>query len=67
MGYESPLNPSYEATTEMYNKVSTTLLEKLGRSGHKCCNVTFATHNLDSVKFIINRFVNQISFTAYAF
>ncbi|KAK2152477.1 hypothetical protein LSH36_327g01008 [Paralvinella palmiformis] len=60
MGYRAPTNPSYEATTRMYEKVSTTILRAIAGNHSGNCHVTFATHNMDSVIYVINRLVSEL-------
>merc|ERR1719431_2443608 len=53
-GYTDPVNPTYDATTDMYHRTARLLLEKVQSEGSKKTQVTFATHNIDTVKTLIN-------------
>jgi len=53
--YPDPINPTYEATTQMYQDVTTELLTRIRHSRPGSINVIFATHNEDSVKFVIQK------------
>ena len=44
-GYEDPVNDSYEATGEMYNRVVDMLMTHIARVGQDKCNIVCATHN----------------------
>ena len=44
-GYEDPVNDTYEATGEMYNKVVDKMLTHIARVGGEKCNIVCATHN----------------------
>ncbi|XP_072048032.1 hydroxyproline dehydrogenase-like [Amphiura filiformis] len=46
---EDPINPSWEATNDMYDKVTNYLLEYLHEHGASKCNVIIASHNEESV------------------
>lgn len=60
LGYEDPVNPSYEATTAMYEK---TLLECLKRikdlkskTDERRIAAMVASHNEDTVRFAIQKY-----------
>ena len=44
MGYEDPVNATYDATTEMYERVASHLLESVDALTPRSIHVTFATH-----------------------
>ena len=48
-GYPDPTNPSYEATSVMYDGVVEFMLEQVAQSAGKKCNVIFGSHNESSV------------------
>lgn len=47
--YPDPTNPSYEATSDVYDRAIEYLLEEVVRSGGRRCNVIVASHNEKSV------------------
>ncbi|XP_053325697.1 proline dehydrogenase 1, mitochondrial [Spea bombifrons] len=53
VGYEDPINPTYERTNEMYHKCLDYVLEEI-RNNRKA-NVMVASHNEDTVKFTLKR------------
>ncbi|XP_063272501.1 proline dehydrogenase 1, mitochondrial isoform X1 [Prinia subflava] len=53
MGYEDPINPTYEKTNEMYHRCLDYVLEEITRS--QKANVMVASHNEDTVKFTLRR------------
>ncbi|XP_044131340.1 proline dehydrogenase 1, mitochondrial-like [Bufo gargarizans] len=53
VGYESPINPTYEKTNEMYHRCLDYVLEEI-RHNRKA-NVMVASHNEDTVKFTLKR------------
>ncbi len=56
LGYPDPVNPTYDATTEMYYKVAELLLGRVAEdeAGGRV-QVLFATHNEDTCKHIVKR------------
>jgi len=52
-GYPDPINDSYEATSEMYEKSARLILNKIQQSSPGRVQVTFATHNEATVLNII--------------
>ncbi|ETE58598.1 hypothetical protein L345_15680, partial [Ophiophagus hannah] len=53
VGYEDPINPTYEKTSEMYHRCLDFILEEI-RHNWKA-NVMVASHNKDTVKFTLGR------------
>nr|DBA22943.1 TPA: hypothetical protein GDO54_013928 [Pyxicephalus adspersus] len=53
VGYEDPINPTYEKTNEMYHRCLDYVLEEI-RHNRKA-NVMVASHNEDTVKFTMKR------------
>lgn len=53
VGYEDPINPTYEKTNEMYHRCLDYVLEEI-RHNRKA-NVMVASHNEDTVKFTLKR------------
>ncbi|XP_031635646.1 proline dehydrogenase 1, mitochondrial isoform X2 [Contarinia nasturtii] len=60
LGYTDPINPSYEATTEMYHKTLTECLRRIkllkdkGEDAKKI-GIMVASHNEDTVRFAIEK------------
>ena len=65
-GYPDPINPTYETTTKMYYKVADDFLHRIQEddTGRKV-QTLFATHNEDTVQYIINRYLNKTSKVFY--
>jgi len=60
MGYEDPINPSYEATTDMYHKCLAECMRRmreLNLSGEdeKRIGIMVASHNANTVRFAIQK------------
>ncbi|XP_039581709.1 proline dehydrogenase 1, mitochondrial-like isoform X2 [Passer montanus] len=53
MGYEDPINPTYEKTNEMYHRCLDYVLEEIKHS--RKASVMVASHNEDTVKFALRR------------
>uniref|UniRef100_A0A8C5LPR6 Proline dehydrogenase n=1 Tax=Leptobrachium leishanense TaxID=445787 RepID=A0A8C5LPR6_9ANUR len=53
VGYEDPINPTYEKTNEMYHRCLDYVLEEI-RHNRKA-NVMVASHNEETVKFTLKR------------
>ncbi|KAM3939518.1 proline dehydrogenase 1, mitochondrial isoform 1-T1 [Leptodactylus fuscus] len=53
VGYEDPINPTYEKTNEMYHRCLDYVLEEI-RHNRKA-NVMVASHNEDTIKFTLKR------------
>ncbi|CAO2631124.1 Proline dehydrogenase 1, mitochondrial [Lemmus lemmus] len=53
IGYEDPINPTYEATNDMYHRCLNYVLEKLKHSPK--AEVMVASHNEDTVRFTLCR------------
>ncbi|KAM6423258.1 proline dehydrogenase 1, mitochondrial isoform 1-T1 [Liasis olivaceus] len=53
VGYEDPINPTYEKTSEMYHRCLDYILEEIRHS--QKANVMVASHNKDTVKFTLGR------------
>ncbi|XP_023793551.1 proline dehydrogenase 1, mitochondrial-like isoform X1 [Cyanistes caeruleus] len=53
MGYEDPINPTYEKTNEMYHRCLDYVLEEIKHS--QKASVMVASHNEDTVKFTLRR------------
>jgi len=59
MGYEDPINPNFEATTEMYHKCVLEVMTRMKRlkdeGKPKLVGIMMATHNEDTVRFVIQK------------
>ncbi|CAM6031333.1 unnamed protein product, partial [Sphagnum compactum] len=57
IGYEDPINPSYEATSDMYHKNLKYFMQKIIETGieNKKIAIMVATHNEDTVRFTVNK------------
>ncbi|NXS14947.1 PROD dehydrogenase, partial [Neodrepanis coruscans] len=53
MGYEDPINPTYEKTNEMYHRCLDYVLEDIKH--RRKASVMVASHNEDTVKFTLRR------------
>ncbi|XP_070618267.1 proline dehydrogenase 1, mitochondrial [Erythrolamprus reginae] len=53
VGYEDPINPTYEKTSEMYHRCLDYILEEVRHS--RKANVMVASHNKETVKFTLGR------------
>ena len=57
LGYIDPINPSYEATTAMYEKVVTEVMRQITQRERGKIAVMIASHNEDSVRFTVQKWV----------
>ena len=60
LGYEDPVNPTYEATTEMYHKTLTECLRRIKKIKDNNLDpqkiaIMVASHNEDTVRFAIDK------------
>ncbi|NXF07055.1 PROD dehydrogenase, partial [Smithornis capensis] len=53
MGYEDPINPTYEKTSEMYHRCLDYVLEEIKH--RRKASMMVASHNEDTVKFTLRR------------
>ncbi len=53
--YSDPVNPTYEATGAMYNRVVSTLMKDLSADDPALGFVVVATHNEDSVRKAVGK------------
>ncbi|KAK6050309.1 proline dehydrogenase, partial [Cooperia oncophora] len=54
IGYPDPINPDFEATTNMYHACLKRVAEENVRRGKGAVSVMIASHNEDSVRFAVN-------------
>ncbi|KFM71179.1 Proline dehydrogenase 1, mitochondrial, partial [Stegodyphus mimosarum] len=61
IGYEDPINPTYESTSEMYHKTLNEILRQIDndiRAGKdKKIGIMVATHNEDTIRFAVEKYV----------
>lgn len=55
IGYEDPINPSYEATTAMYNKVLREVMRQIQLRERGKIAVMVASHNEDTVRYTVEK------------
>jgi proline dehydrogenase len=60
LGYEDPINPNFEATTDMYHKTLTECLRRIKKhkdsgADPKKIQIMVASHNEDTVRFAIEK------------
>lgn len=55
LGYEDPINPSYEATTEMYHSVVEEVMRQMHMREPRKMAVMIASHNEDTVRYTIQK------------
>lgn len=57
LGYEDPINDTYEATTEMYHKTLSSVMQQIIDSGVTRKKISFmvASHNEDTVRFTVQK------------
>ena len=55
IGYEDPINPSYEATTAMYHKVLREVMRQIQMRERGKIAVMIASHNEDTVKYTVEK------------
>ena len=61
-GYADPINSNYDATSAMYYRVADFLLDNI-QSGGAVGQVTFGSHNMDTVKYLLTKWVSSFTFT----
>merc|ERR1712079_539740 len=61
LGYEDPINPNYDATSDMYHRCLAECMERmrdakaLGDGSEKRVGIMVASHNADTIRFAIER------------
>lgn len=57
VGYEDPINPTFEATTEQYHKCLSECMNQIKNIGidTKKISVMVASHNEDTVRFTVKK------------
>ncbi|XP_013774417.1 proline dehydrogenase 1, mitochondrial-like [Limulus polyphemus] len=54
-GYEDPINPTYEATSDMYERTLNEIMHQIITRGDRKIAIMVATHNEDTVRFTVNK------------
>ena len=57
IGYEDPINPTYESTTAMYEKVLDEMMRHIKVNELGKIAVMVASHNEDTIRFTLNKSV----------
>lgn len=55
IGYDDPINPSFEATTAMYNKVLREVMRQIKLQEKGRIAVMVASHNEDTVRYTVEK------------
>ncbi|XP_067145460.1 proline dehydrogenase 1, mitochondrial-like [Centruroides vittatus] len=57
IGYEDPINPTFEATTEMYHSTLTEIMNQIVERGKVDAKIAImvASHNEDTIRFTVNK------------
>lgn len=53
--YEDPINPSYEATSEMYQRSLDEVLKQTVKRSPEKIRVMIASHNEDTIRYAIQK------------
>ena len=58
IGYEDPINDTYELTSEMYHKTLSYFMQKIIETGieKKKIAIMVASHNEDTVRYTVNKY-----------
>ena len=65
LGYEDPINPTFEATTAMYEKVLCEVLEQTKQRPKGEIAVMVASHNEDTVRYTVQKYEHVRSHVIY--
>ncbi|XP_076369038.1 proline dehydrogenase slgA isoform X2 [Tachypleus tridentatus] len=55
VGYEDPINPTFEATSMMYHKTLTEIMQRIVERKDRKLSMMVATHNEDTVRYTVNK------------
>ena len=59
LGYEDPINPDFEATSEMYHRCLAECMRRMhelkGTSRPNAVGIMVASHNADTIRFALQR------------
>ncbi|KAL3068563.1 hypothetical protein niasHT_030854 [Heterodera trifolii] len=53
IGYEDPIQPSHQATSENYHRCLDAIIEEWAKRGRNTVSVMTATHNMDTVRYAV--------------
>ena len=54
-GYEDPINPSFEATSQMYHTCVDEVLKSIAKTAPDRVRVMIASHNEDTIRYAIQK------------
>lgn len=55
LGYPDPINPTYEDTTKLYHDTLSYCIDQISAKRNDSINIMVATHNEDTVRFVIDK------------
>ncbi|XP_013777730.2 proline dehydrogenase 1, mitochondrial-like [Limulus polyphemus] len=55
IGYEDPINPTFEATSMMYHKTLTEIMQRIVERKDRKLSMMVATHNEDTVRYTVSK------------
>ena len=61
IGYEDPINPTYETTTAMYEKVLDEMMQHIKANKLGKIAIMVASHNEETVRFTLNKLVITVN------
>ena len=61
LGYEDPVNPTFDSTTAMFEKVLTEMMEQMQQRSRGKVAVLVASHNEDTMRFTVNKYVRIVT------
>ncbi len=61
-GYEDPINPNFEATSQMYHTCLDEVLKSTVKRKPNQVRVMIASHNEDTIRYAIQKYEKEYSF-----
>jgi hypothetical protein len=61
-GYEDPLNPNFEATSQMYHACLDEVLKNIVKRESGQVRLIVASHNEDTIRYAIQKYVSYYPF-----
>jgi proline dehydrogenase len=61
IGYEDPINPTYESTTAMYERVLDEMMRHIKLNEPGKIAVMVASHNEESIRFTLKKLVISVN------